>query len=91
MNVLVVERASVGLRGQITRWMDELRAGVYVGRLSPRVRVKLWDLVCARSPKGGALLVSSARNEQGFTAVSFGDTSRTVVDIEGLLLARRPV
>ncbi|MEI8259518.1 MAG: type I-E CRISPR-associated endoribonuclease Cas2e, partial [Deltaproteobacteria bacterium] len=43
--VIVVERATPGLRGQLTRWMLEVRAGVFVGTLSSRVRDKLWALV----------------------------------------------
>jgi CRISPR-associated protein Cas2 len=91
MIVFVVEGATPGLRGQLTRWMLEVRAGVFVGALTPRVRDKLWDLIRARSPKGGALLLHHASNEQGFVAHTHGDTSRTILDIEGLQLVRRPL
>ena len=90
MIVIIVERATPGLRGQLTRWMLEVRAGVFVGTLSPRVRDKLWELVKARNPKGGSLLVARANNEQGFVVESHGDTSRQVFDIEGLQLVRKP-
>jgi CRISPR-associated protein Cas2 len=88
--VLIVERATPELRGQLTRWLLEVRAGVFVGSLNPRVRDKLWALVKARNPKGGSLLVGRAKNEQGFFVESHGDTSRTVFDMEGLLLVRKP-
>jgi CRISPR-associated protein Cas2 len=88
--VIVVERATPGLRGQLTRWMLEVRAGVFVGTLSPRVRDKLWELVKAKNPNGGSLLVARARNEQGFFVETHGDTSRQVLDIEGLWLVRKP-
>lgn len=91
MTVIVVERASPGLRGQLTRWMLEVRAGVFVGTLSARVREKLWALTCSKNPKGGSLLLYRARNEQGFAVESHGDTSRSVFDIEGLQLVRRPL
>ena len=90
MIVIIVERATPGLRGQLTRWMLEVRAGVFVGRLSTRVKDKLWELVKARNPKGGSLLVARAHNEQGFIVETHGDTTREVVDLEGLLLVRRP-
>jgi CRISPR-associated protein Cas2 len=90
LTIIVVERASPGLRGQLTRWMIEVRAGVFVGTLSSRVREKLWMLTESRNPKGGSLLVYRAQNEQGFVIESHGDTSREVIDIEGLLLVRRP-
>jgi CRISPR-associated protein Cas2 len=88
--VLVVERASPGLRGQLTRWMLEVHAGVFVGSLSARVREKLWALVRARNRVGGSVLVYRAPNEQGFVVETHGDTDRTILDIEGLQLVRRP-
>jgi CRISPR-associated protein Cas2 len=88
--VIVVERATPGLRGQLTRWMLEVRAGVFVGTLSPRVRDKLWALVKARNPSGGSLLVARADNEQGFFVETHGDTSRQVLDNEGLWLVHKP-
>jgi CRISPR-associated protein Cas2 len=89
--VIIVERATPGLRGQLTRWMLEVRAGVFVGTLSSRVRDKLWELVKARNPNGGSLLLARANNEQGFVVETHGDTSRQVFDMEGLLLVRKPV
>jgi len=91
LTVIVVERAKPALRGQLTRWMLEVRAGVFVGTLSARVRLKLWDLVRARNPEGGSLLVYRAKNEQGFAVETYGDTSRSILDIEGLTLVQRPL
>lgn len=90
MIVIIVERATPGLRGQLTRWMLEVRGGVFVGTLSGRVRDKLWELVKARNPAGGSLMVARASNEQGFVVESHGDTSRQVLDMEGLWLVRKP-
>ena len=75
----------------LTRWMLEVRAGVFVGTLSARVRAKLWALVCRRNHQGGSLLIYRSPNEQGFMVETHGDTSRSIVDIEGLLLVRRPL
>ena len=90
MLVIVLENAPPRLRGRMAVWLLEVRAGVFVGTLSPRVRDKLWALVKARNPKGGCLLVARASNEQGFVVESQGDTSRQVIDIEGLTLMRKP-
>lgn len=91
MIVIIVERATPGLRGQLTRWMLEVRAGVFVGTLSARVRDKLWTLTRAKNPKGGSLIIYRAQNEQGFVVQTHGDTSRSILDIDGLLLVRRPL
>ncbi len=97
MVIVVVERVPVKLRGELSRWLLEPRAGVFVGTISALVRDKLWTLVCeacdsARSPgrKPGALLVYRARTEQGFIIRSHGDPSRHIVDYEGLTLVRVP-
>lgn len=91
MTVIIVERATAALRGQLTRWMLEVRAGVFVGTLGARVREKLWELTKLRIRKGGTLLIYRAQNEQGFVVNSHGDTSRTVFENEGLLLVKRPL
>ena len=90
MTVIIVERATPGLRGQLTRWMIEVKAGVFVGTLSARVRDKLWTLVCRRNATGGSIMIVSARNEQGFHVVANGDSSRELIDNEGLWLVRKP-
>lgn len=95
MVVLILERVPAGLRGELSRWMLEPRAGVFVGVLSGLVRDKLWDRVCAKiAEKGGAgggLMVYSARTEQGFQVRSVGDPTRKLADYEGLVLVRLPV
>lgn len=88
MTIIVLERVSASLRGELTRWLLEPKTGVFVGRPSAMVRDKLWEMICDRLKNGAGLLITQASNEQGFTICSIGDTSRTVIDIEGLLLIR---
>jgi CRISPR-associated protein Cas2 len=90
MVVLIVERAKPSLRGELSRWLIEPRAGVFVGNISAMVRDKLWEKVTKSSPDGGAMMIHNALTEQGFCARIHGDTSRTLVDLEGLLLVRVP-
>lgn len=70
--------------------MLEVKSGVFVGRLPAGVRDRLWDIVCDRLRRqgGGAVLAYSTNNEQGFALRSFGDTSRELVDFDGLTLVR---
>ena len=91
MMVLIVETADTGLRGLLSRWLIEPRAGVFVGRLSRRVREELWKMVIHSGKTKGALLIYGAQNEQGFAIESFGDTSREIVDYDGLTLIRKPM
>jgi len=90
MVVFVLERVPVSLRGDLTRWLIELHAGVFVGSVNALVREKLWAQTCARMKDGAGLLIYSADNEQGFVVCSCGNTSRTIEDFEGLFLTRSP-
>jgi CRISPR-associated protein Cas2 len=90
MVILVMEKVPVGLRGELSRWMIEPKANVFVGRMSAMVRDKLWELACEKTKGGAALLIYPARTEQGFTIRTHGPTSRQVIDYEGLLLVRIP-
>lgn len=86
MVVLILENVPIGLRGEISRWMIEPRAGVFVGKVSAMVRDKLWQKACGTSKGGGVTMIYTINNEQGFTIRTFGDTSRKIVDHEGLWL-----
>lgn len=91
MVVLIVENAPASLRGEISRLMIQPRAGTFVGNIPARVRDRLWERVTeklAKKPEAGAMLIHSARTEQGFAIRSFGDPRRKVVDVEGLQLIR---
>ena len=44
MVILILECVPSSLRGELTRWMLELKAGVFVGTMSAMVRDRLWEL-----------------------------------------------
>jgi CRISPR-associated protein Cas2 len=90
MIVLIVERASASLRGELSRWMIEPKAGVFVGHLSAMVRDKLWEKTIAAAGRPAALMIWPSDTEQGFAIRVWGDTSREIVDFEGLSLVRLP-
>ncbi len=90
MVIFIVERVPPGLRGELTRWFLEPKAGVFVGRVSALVRDLLWEKVCRDCRGGAALLIYSSDREQGFALRTQGDTSRRVEDFEGLFLIRIP-
>lgn len=89
MIVLIVERAPEGLRGELSRWLLEPRAGVFVGRVSAVVRDKLWERACKGVRDGSAMMIWRTNNHQGFDIRFHGDPSRTVTDWEGLTLITR--
>jgi CRISPR-associated protein Cas2 len=91
MVVLILERVPTSLRGELTRWMLEPKAGVFVGKLSAMVRERLWEKACEGIRDGAGTLFYSADNEQGFSIRYYGDTTKVIVDFEGLSLVQIPV
>jgi CRISPR-associated protein Cas2 len=90
MVVLILERATPSLRGELTRWLVQAQAGVFVGFLSARVRDLLWRKALSAGPKAAGIIIYSDDTEQGFSVRSFGRTSRDFTDFEGLFLAKTP-
>lgn len=93
MVVLVVEKASASVRGELSRWLIEPKSGLFVGNVSAMVRDKLWEQVTAHVGRGkmsGALMLHTAQTEQGFAVRSFGETGRELRDYEGLTLVFVP-
>lgn len=89
MVVLILTACPVGLRGHVTRWLLEISPGVFVGKVSSRVRDELWSRVVELGKDGRALLVFSRRGEQGLSFyVNRHDW--TPCDFDGLTLIRRP-
>lgn len=87
MLVLILEKVPVGLRGELSRWLIEPKAGVFVGTVSALVRDRLWQKVTsARGFKGTCVRIYSSNTEQGFVIESAGEPRRRVVDHEGLKL-----
>ena len=90
MVVLSISDCPPKLRGDLSKWLFELNTGVYVGKVSARVRENLWDRVCENLSHGKATMVYSARNEQGMEFRVF-QTSWEPVDFDGVTLMRRPL
>ncbi|BDG10097.1 type I-E CRISPR-associated endoribonuclease Cas2e [Anaeromyxobacter paludicola] len=86
MLVIVVENVPDRLRGRLACWLLQVRAGVYVGDVSKRVRQMLWDQVEAGLDGGNAVAAWSAPNESGFDLATAGANRRVPVDFDGLKL-----
>ena len=46
MVVIILEKVSPALRGELTRWLIEPHPGVFVGHVSGMVRDRLWEKCC---------------------------------------------
>ena len=88
--VITLKKVPESLRGDLTRWMQEISTGVYVGNYNSRVREFLWKRVVETVGNGEATICYSCRNEIGY---AFGtcNTERKVIDFDGIPLVLIPV
>ena len=86
MMVIVVENAPPRLRGRLAVWLLEIRAGVYIGRYSRRVRERIWKQVEELIGDGDAVMAWDAPTDQGYDFATVGRNRRMPVDFDGLKL-----
>ena len=86
MLVIVLENAPPRLRGRLAIWLLEVRAGVYVGQYSRKVRENIWAQVEEGIEDGNAVIAWSAKNEAGFEFRTLGKNRRMPVDLDGVQL-----
>lgn len=88
MMVIVVENVPARLRGRLSLWLAELRAGVYVGVYSARTRERIWVEVLQLLGEGSAAIAWSSPCDSGFEFETAGPNRRVPVDFDGLTLVR---
>lgn len=86
MLVIVLENAPPRLRGRLAVWLIEIRAGVYVGDLSVKVRDMIWAQIEQGLEEGNAVMAWSTNTESGFDFVTLGKNRRLPVELDGLKL-----
>lgn len=86
MLVIVVENVPPRLRGRLAIWLLEVRAGVYVGDLSRRVREMVWDTIEKGIGDGNAVMAWSTNTESGFDFMTLGKNRRIPVEMDGIKL-----
>lgn len=86
MTVIVVENVPPRLRGRLAVWLLEVRAGVYVGKVSRRVREMIWQYVEKGLDEGNAVVVWTTNTESGFDFMTLGKNRRIPREMDGLKL-----
>lgn len=89
MTVLILERVSPSLRGDLSRWLIEVQAGVFVGKINEVVREALWERATDRADEGTVLLLWRMNNEQGFELRSWQPKQYVPINVEGIWLTLR--
>lgn len=90
MTVMILERVPPSTRGDLSRWMLEIKAGVFVGRINKLVRDNLWERVNKLADEGTVLQVWTMNNEQGFDLRYTNPKGRIPVKMEDIWLIMTP-
>ena len=86
MLVIVVENAPPRLRGRLALWLLEVRAGVYVGKFSRRIREMIWNTVVRGIEDGNAVMAWATNTESGFDFQTLGANRRIPIEMDGAKL-----
>jgi len=84
--MVVTENVPPRLRGRLAIWLLEVRAGVYVGNVTRRIREMIWQQVGELAEKGNVVMAWSTNTESGFDFQTYGDNRRVPVEYDGLRL-----
>ena len=90
MIIICISNCPPALRGDLSKWLSEVNTGVYIGKLSAKVRDELWKRVCNSIRSGQATMVYSTNNEQGY-AFQTHNTTWIAADYESITLMKRPL
>lgn len=86
MLVIVIENSPPRLRGRLAVWLLEIRSGIFVGKVSRRVRELLWSYVEAGIEDGNAIMTWSTNTESGYDFLTLGANRRIPVEFDGIKL-----
>ncbi len=86
MVTVVTENVPPRLRGRLAIWLLEVRAGVYVGDVSRRIREMIWYQITELSEEGNVVMAWATNTESGFDFQTYGENRRMPVEFDGLRL-----
>lgn len=86
MLMVVTENVPPRLRGRLAIWLLEVRAGVYVGDVSRRVREMIWEQISEMAEEGNVVMAWATNTESGFDFQTYGENRRVPVEYDGLRL-----
>lgn len=89
LTVITLKNSPPSLRGDLTKWMQEISTGVYVGNFSTRIREELWKRVVDSVGTGEATMSYAYRNEIGYRFETHNST-KIPIDYEGIPLVLTP-
>lgn len=86
--IITLSKVKSSLRGDLTKWMQEIDTGVYVGNFNSKVRENLWQRIINNIGDGSATMSYSYRNEIGYDFKTY-NTDRKVIYSDSIPLILR--
>ncbi len=86
MIMVVTENIPPRLRGRLAIWLLQVRAGVYIGNVSRRIREMIWEQCQHYIEDGNIVMGWSTNTESGFDFQTLGKNRRIPVEMDGLRL-----
>lgn len=90
LTVITLKNSPASLRGDLTKWMQEISTGVYVGNFNRKIREKLWERVVSNIGVGEATISYEYRNEIGYKFETH-NSNKIPIDFEGIPLVLNPL
>jgi len=86
MLVIVTENIPPRLRGRLAVWLVEVRAGVYIGDVTVRIRDMIWENITEGAEEGNVVMAWNTNNDSGYDFMTLGPNRRIPVDFDDLKL-----
>jgi CRISPR-associated protein Cas2 len=86
MLTVVTENVPPRLRGRLAVWLLQVRAGVYIGDVSQKVREMIWYQISELYEDGNVVMAWATNTESGFDFQTLGENRRKPTDSDGLRL-----
>lgn len=85
LTVITIKKSPPSLRGDLTKWMQEISTGVYVGNFNTKIREKLRERVVESVGSGEATMTYAYRNEIGYRFETH-NSNKIPIDFDGIPL-----
>lgn len=89
LTVITLKKSLPSLTGDLTKWMQEISTGVYVGNFNTKIREKLWERVIESVGSGEATMTYACRNEIGYRFETH-NSNKIPIDFDGIPLVFTP-
>lgn len=90
MTIIIMENVSTSLRGTLSKWMIEVKAGVFIAKINALIRQLLWEKCEESLGNGSLIMIWTTNSEQGFEIRHTNCKEYIPLNIEGIWLSLHP-